>query len=196
MPECLKMDHVPRQSRVPWQSRLPVDVCAHSLEPFIDTMMPNVADCDYNKTLLYLELARVSGGRYTESVILSRKRFPGGTDAAIACVVSGIYAREGGEDGAYRTSRMYIYEVEEDEDGRVLPFDDPWYCSDQLRDRCDGDQETKDRLWNAVRTAFQIFEKIPGNLCTTWQERLAWADTTTCVRCSFDGKTPQLREIG
>ena len=50
------------------------------------------------------------------------------------------------------------------------------------------DQETKDRLWEAVKTALGIFKGIPGNLCTTCQERFAWAGTTTCVRCSLGGR--------
>ena len=54
-----------------------------------------------------------------------------------------------------------------------------------------GDQETKDRLWTAVKTAVEIFEGIPGNICTTCQCRFAWAGMNTCGRCSFGA-----REIG
>merc|ERR1711939_860794 len=48
-----------------------------------------------------------------------------------------------------------------------------------------GDDQTKDRLWKAVKTAVDIFEKIPGNICTTCNGNLAWSDTTTCPECSF-----------
>ena len=50
------------------------------------------------------------------------------------------------------------------------------------------DDETKDRLWEAMKTALGIFEGIPGNICTTCQERFAWAGTTACVRCSVGGR--------
>ena len=51
-----------------------------------------------------------------------------------------------------------------------------------------GDQATKDRLWTAVKTATDIFEGIPGNICTTCQERFAWTGMNTCVRCSVGGR--------
>ena len=47
------------------------------------------------------------------------------------------------------------------------------------------DDQTKDRLWKAVKAAVDIFEKIPRNLCTTCNVYLAWCDTTTCPECSF-----------
>ena len=57
-------------------NRLPLDVCTHSLEPFIDMMMANVTDCDYNKSLLYAMAKSRSG-----HLRLGLKILPDGKDA-------------------------------------------------------------------------------------------------------------------
>ena len=140
-----------------------------NIEGFMNVMMANVTACDYNKHLLYLKAKGRSGnlrlGKKTlqdgKDVVPIIERGPE-TDDSDDCVFQIVILRRDAA-GSYEVPPLY-------HDG---PIPDKH------------DHATKEKLWNAVKTALDIFEKIPGNLCTTCNTNLAWCETTTCPACSF-----------
>ena len=137
-------------------------VVQHNIDGFSDRMMPHVTDCDHNKHLLYMNLR----GKDTD---FGKKSLPDGTEYWVQVDYDPV------DDSDEEKGHEFTVMIET-RPARI-------YSGDPIPDK--HDDRTKDSLWKAVKTAVDIFEKMPGNLCTTCNLHLAWADTTTCPKCSF-----------
>ena len=138
-------------------------VVQHNIDGFSNQMMPHVTDCDYNKHLLYMNLT----GKDTD---FGKKSLPDGTEYWVQVDWDPV------NDADYEFTVMIESQPRNAPRAAI-------YSDEPIPDN--HDDQTKDSLWKAVKTAVDLFEKMPGNLCTTCNRKLAWADTTTCPTCSF-----------
>ena len=138
-------------------------VVQHNIDGFSNQMMPHVTDCDYNKHLLYMDLR----GKDTN---FGKKSLRDGTEYWVQVDWDPV------NDADYEFTVMIESQPRNAPRAAI-------YSDEPIPDK--HDDQTKDSLWKAVKTAVDLFDKMPGNLCTTCNRKLAWADTTTCPTCSF-----------
>ena len=116
---------------------------------FSNALMDGVVDCPMNRQLLYSMLKTGDIERFAEKLLAN--------DTPVAITITHCQLTEDADDWTFKVN---IYKRAQDADGHWHFVGRPMLYVDEIPDN--GDQETKDRLWTAVKTAVDTSKGSPG----------------------------------